>query len=110
MSTAKAKLRMTLAVWNTGRLAPSVVNLMRWVVPSVAARPRMPPTMRLMPAMRAPLSGVLLAGLREWMEQHDYDSLEQMRGSMNLRRCPNPHAFERANYVHVLQSWNFERT
>ncbi len=54
--------------------------------------------------------GVLLAGLREWMEQHDYDSLDQMRGSMNLRRCPNPHAFERANYVHVLQSWNFERT
>jgi hypothetical protein len=51
LSTAKAKLRMTLAVWITGRLAPSVVNLMRCVMPSAAARPRMPPTMRLMPVV-----------------------------------------------------------
>ncbi|MCC7011224.1 MAG: dihydroorotate dehydrogenase-like protein [Planctomycetes bacterium] len=51
---------------------------------------------------------VILKELREWLEQHEYDSVEQMCGSMNLERCPDPRAFERANYVHVLQSWRFE--
>jgi len=41
----------------------------------------------------------------QWMEEHDYESLEQMRGSMNLLGCPDPKAFERANYLRVLQSW-----
>lgn len=40
-----------------------------------------------------------------WMEAHEYHSLRQMQGSMNLTRCPDPAAFERANYVRVLQSW-----
>lgn len=52
--------------------------------------------------------GRVLAELREWLEQHEYDSLEQMRGSMNLKRCPDPRGYERANYVHILQSWRFE--
>ena len=40
-----------------------------------------------------------------WMEEHEYDSLGQMQGSMNLMRCPDPQAFERANYMRVLHSW-----
>ncbi|HSA86109.1 MAG TPA: dihydroorotate dehydrogenase-like protein [Nitrospira sp.] len=40
-----------------------------------------------------------------WMEEHEYQSLRQMQGSMNLTRCPDPAAFERANYVRVLHSW-----
>jgi dihydroorotate dehydrogenase (fumarate) len=28
-----------------------------------------------------------------------------MRGSMSLRNCPDPSAFERANYLRVLQLW-----
>lgn len=48
---------------------------------------------------------VLLAGLRHWMEEHGYISIEEVRGAMNLRRCPNPAAFERANYQRILQSW-----
>ena len=40
-----------------------------------------------------------------WMEAHEYESLEQMRGSMNLLKCPNPQAFERANYMRVLAGW-----
>ena len=43
--------------------------------------------------------------LSRWLELHEYESLEQMRGSMNLARCPDPHAYERANYLHILQSW-----
>ncbi len=44
-------------------------------------------------------------GLKAWMEQHEYASLEQMQGSMSHQRCPNPGAFERANYMRILQSW-----
>lgn len=40
-----------------------------------------------------------------WMAAHEYDSLAQMQGSMSLQRCPDPAAFERANYMRVLQSW-----
>jgi len=40
-----------------------------------------------------------------WMEEREYASLEQMQGSMSLERCPDPAAFERANYMRVLQSW-----
>jgi dihydroorotate dehydrogenase (fumarate) len=43
-----------------------------------------------------------------WVDDHEYQSLDEMRGSMNLSRCPNPAAFERGNYVRILQSW--ERT
>ena len=42
--------------------------------------------------------------LVSWMEEHEYASVEQMRGSMNLLRCPDPSEFERANYVKILQS------
>ena len=43
--------------------------------------------------------------LTSWLEEKEYKSLAQMRGSMNLSRSPDPKAFERANYLHVLQSW-----
>ncbi len=41
----------------------------------------------------------------EWLEEHEYESLKQMQGSMSLEKCPDPKAFERANYMHILQSW-----
>lgn len=44
-------------------------------------------------------------GMAQWLQEHEYDSLEQARGSMSLMRCPNPAAFERANYMRVLQGW-----
>jgi dihydroorotate dehydrogenase (fumarate) len=47
----------------------------------------------------------LLHGLRKWMEEHGYESVGQLRGAMNLRRCPDPTNYERANYIRVLQSW-----
>jgi len=40
-----------------------------------------------------------------WMEEHEYASVRQMQGSMSLQRSPDPAAFERANYMRVLQSW-----
>ena len=38
-----------------------------------------------------------------WMEQHEYNSVQEMRGSMGHSRCPDPSAFERGNYVKILQ-------
>lgn len=40
-----------------------------------------------------------------WVTEHEYDSLDQLRGSMNLRRCPDPSAYQRASYLRVLQGW-----
>ena len=47
----------------------------------------------------------LVDGLRIWMSERGYESVEEFRGAMNLRRCPDPAAFERANYQRILQSW-----
>ncbi|MEO6323025.1 MAG: dihydroorotate dehydrogenase-like protein [Thermoanaerobaculia bacterium] len=47
----------------------------------------------------------LREGLDAFMVMNDYESLTQMRGSMSLATCPDPSAFERANYMRVLQSW-----
>jgi len=49
--------------------------------------------------------GTVLAGIKAWMEKHEYESITQMQGSMNLLRSPDPAAFERANYARVLHSW-----
>jgi dihydroorotate dehydrogenase (fumarate) len=40
-----------------------------------------------------------------WLEEHEYESLEQSRGSLNLAACPDPAVYERANYMLILQSW-----
>ncbi|MEI6175366.1 MAG: dihydroorotate dehydrogenase-like protein, partial [Verrucomicrobiota bacterium] len=49
--------------------------------------------------------GSLITGLSHWLEDHEYESVEQMRGSMSLSHCPDPTVFERANYLRVLQLW-----
>jgi dihydroorotate dehydrogenase (fumarate) len=43
-------------------------------------------------------------GLAEWMNKHEYESLEQMKGSMSQLRCPDPSAFERAQYMRAVKS------
>jgi dihydroorotate dehydrogenase (fumarate) len=43
-------------------------------------------------------------GLREWMEKREYDSVQQMKGSMSQLRCSNPSAFERAQYMKAVKS------
>jgi dihydroorotate dehydrogenase (fumarate) len=42
----------------------------------------------------------------EWIESHGYESLSQLKGSLSLHSCPDPRAYERANYMLMLQSWN----
>jgi dihydroorotate dehydrogenase (fumarate) len=42
--------------------------------------------------------------LRDWMERYEYTSVQQMQGSMSQQHCPDPSAFERAQYMRALQS------
>ncbi len=46
----------------------------------------------------------ILTDLKSWMEEHEYASLAQMKGSMSYRNVSEPAAFERANYIKTLQS------
>ena len=48
---------------------------------------------------------VVEVGLRWWMEQNDYDSVEQLKGSASSDTGPDPSAFERANYLQTLASY-----
>jgi dihydroorotate dehydrogenase (fumarate) len=43
--------------------------------------------------------------LNHWFEEREYESLTQAQGSMSLLRCPDPAAFERGNYMKILQTW-----
>jgi len=47
----------------------------------------------------------VICDLTHWMEEHEYDSIQQMRGSMSYRSAPNPAAFERVNYMRTLSSY-----
>jgi dihydroorotate dehydrogenase (fumarate) len=49
--------------------------------------------------------GTLRQQLSQWLEEHEYHSLRQAQGSMNLEACPDPTVYSRANYMLVLQSW-----
>ncbi|HNQ24033.1 MAG TPA: dihydroorotate dehydrogenase-like protein [Phycisphaerae bacterium] len=47
----------------------------------------------------------ILKDMQAWLQEHEYESVRQMQGSMNHRACPNPSGFERANYMKALQSY-----
>jgi dihydroorotate dehydrogenase (fumarate) len=42
--------------------------------------------------------------VRDWMDRHRYESLDQLRGLASQRSVPDPAAFERANYIKTLAS------
>jgi dihydroorotate dehydrogenase (fumarate) len=43
--------------------------------------------------------------IRLWMEEHEYESISQLRGSMSQKNCPDPAAFERAQYMRAVSSY-----
>jgi dihydroorotate dehydrogenase (fumarate) len=47
----------------------------------------------------------ILSALEDWMQQHEYQSIQQMQGSMSQKSVKEPAAFERANYMKVLGSF-----
>ena len=48
----------------------------------------------------------LVQGVRAWMDEREYSSVAQMKGSLSQQSCPDPDAFERANYMKALQSYS----
>ncbi len=48
----------------------------------------------------------MIDGVRDWLAEHEYESVAQLTGSMNHARCPDPAAYERGNYVRILQGWS----
>jgi dihydroorotate dehydrogenase (fumarate) len=51
------------------------------------------------------LINVILDEMAHWMEEHEYESVAQMIGSMSQQHCAEPAAFERANYMKMLASY-----
>ncbi|HEX6304413.1 MAG TPA: dihydroorotate dehydrogenase-like protein [Anaerolineales bacterium] len=49
----------------------------------------------------------LLQGLQSWMDENEYESIAQMRGSMSQKSVGKPGEFERANYMKVLSSFEY---
>lgn len=49
---------------------------------------------------------MLLQGIEQWMGERDYASVQQMKGSLSQRACPDPAAFERSNYMKALKSYS----
>ena len=47
----------------------------------------------------------LVGGVEKWISEREYDSLEQMKGSLSQQACPDPAAFERTNYMKALTSY-----
>jgi dihydroorotate dehydrogenase (fumarate) len=47
----------------------------------------------------------VLSSIFQWMEEHEYESIHQMRGSMSWRNVSDPPVYERANYMRVLSSY-----
>ena len=47
----------------------------------------------------------ILKGLGQWMEEKEYQSVEQLKGSMSREKCPDPAAFARGNYMKVLTAF-----
>ncbi|MHB8629712.1 MAG: dihydroorotate dehydrogenase-like protein [Aggregatilineales bacterium] len=43
--------------------------------------------------------------IRTWLEVNEYESIAQLRGSMSQMNCPNPGAFERAQYMRALTTY-----
>ena len=47
----------------------------------------------------------ILKELNSWLDEHEYESVQQLRGSVSYKHAINPSAYERANYLEVLDSY-----
>ncbi len=50
-------------------------------------------------------TATLVAGLQAWMEEHEFQSLEELRGLLSHAKVSDPLPLERANYIRVLESY-----
>lgn len=52
--------------------------------------------------------GTILSEMTTWLEEKEYASVAQLKGSMSQQNCPDPAAFERGNYMKALTSFTGE--
>jgi dihydroorotate dehydrogenase (fumarate) len=57
-----------------------------------------------------PQIGMIERDMVDWLEEHDYESVSQLKGSLSQRNCPEPAAFERAQYMKALTGFDMPRT
>lgn len=50
-------------------------------------------------------AGQIINDMQDWMKNNQYNSVQQMKGSMSRKSCQNPDSFERAHYMKILQSY-----
>ena len=56
-----------------------------------------------------PQIGVIEREMTAWMQEHEYESVAQLKGSLSQKKCPAPTAFERAQYMRALSSYPVEK-
>ena len=53
-----------------------------------------------------PQIALIESDLKQWLEEHDYESIEQIKGSLSQKNCAEPAAFERAQYMKALCTYS----
>jgi dihydroorotate dehydrogenase (fumarate) len=111
--SSELRLRLHWAALLHNRIRPDIaitggVHTATDVVKSVMAGARV--TMLTSAVLRhgTDYLGKLEEDLNDWMEEHEYASIQQMRGSMSVQSVSEPAAFERANYMKVLSSYTLK--
>lgn len=56
-----------------------------------------------------PQIALIESGLVEWLEEHDYESVSQLKGSLSQKNCATPSEFERAQYMKALTGFTMEQ-
>ncbi len=51
---------------------------------------------------KAPYLAVMLREMEAWLKEKEYGSVSEIRGTLSQKTCPNPEAFERAQYIKIL--------
>ncbi|HPC59136.1 MAG TPA: dihydroorotate dehydrogenase-like protein [Verrucomicrobiota bacterium] len=49
--------------------------------------------------------GVIERDLVAWLEEHEYNSVQQLKGSLSQKNCADPSAFERAQYMKAISQF-----
>ena len=57
-----------------------------------------------------PQIAIIERDLIAWLNEHDYESISQLKGSLSQDKCPEPAAFERAQYMKALTGYTMPRT
>ena len=57
-----------------------------------------------------PQIAIIERDLIAWLTEHEYESVNQLRGSLSQQKCPEPAAFERAQYMKALTGYAMPRT